>query len=120
MTKCIIHSNIKLCEGGDTVVEKTIKEIRETEQQADDIIAEAKSRSEKLLENARKEAENLESGMIEQAQDAAKKACKAAQNAGKETLEEALRDVGKEIAEIKVAAKSREKEAVDAIIESLV
>ncbi len=102
------------------MVEKTIKEIRETEQQADDIIAEAKSRSEKLLENARKEAENLESGMIEQAQDAAKKACRVAQDAGKETLEEALRDVGKEIAEIKEAAKSREKEAVDAIIESLV
>ena len=102
------------------MVEKTIKEIRETEQQADDIIAEAKSRREKLLENARKEAENLESGMIEQAQDAAKKACRAAQAAGKETIEEALRDVGTEIAEIKEAAKSREKEAVDAIIESLV
>ena len=81
------------------MVEKTIKEIRETEQKADDIIAEAKSQSEKLLENAKKEAENLESGMIEQ---------------------EALKDVGKEIAEIKETAKSREKEAVDAIIESLV
>lgn len=36
------------------MVEKTIKEIRETEQKADDIIAEAKSQSEKLLENAKK------------------------------------------------------------------
>ena len=39
------------------MVEKTIKENRETEQKADDIIAEAKSQSEKLLENAKKEAE---------------------------------------------------------------
>ena len=49
-----------------------------------------------------------------------RKACRAAQDAGKKTLEEALKDVGKEIAEIKETAKSREKEAVDAIIESLV
>ena len=64
------------------MVEKTIKEIRETEQKADDIIAEAKNQSEKLLENAKKEAENLESGMIEQAQEAAKKACRAEDSRG--------------------------------------
>mgnify|MGYP000296722487 FL=1 len=60
LTKCIIHSNIKLCEGGDTVVEETIKEIRKTEQEAEEIAANAKSQGAQILQQAKQETEQGE------------------------------------------------------------
>ena len=67
------------------MVEKTIKEIRETEQKAEEIISNAKMKSTQILENAKQEAVTLKSGMIGEAQEKAEKARDAAQRAGEET-----------------------------------
>lgn len=120
MTKCIIHSNISLCEGGDTLVEKTIKEIRETEQKAEEMISNAKMQSAQILENAKQEAVTLKSGMIGEAQEKAERARSAAQHAGGERLEAALKAADKEIAELRQTAKSKEEEAVHLIIQNLI
>ena len=120
LTKCIIHSNIKLCEGGDTVVEETIKEIRKTEQEAEEIAANAKSQGAQILQQAKQETERAKATMIENAQGKAKANREAAQAAGERRLAEALRSAGKEIAEIKRTAKEKEKQAVQAVIESLI
>ena len=55
------------------MVEKTIKEIRETEQKAEEIISNAKMQSTQILENAKQEAVTLKSGMIGEAQEKAEK-----------------------------------------------
>ncbi|MBS5322616.1 MAG: hypothetical protein KHY34_02785 [Lachnospiraceae bacterium] len=120
MTKCIIHSNIKLCEGGDTVVEETIKEIRKTEQEAEEIAANAKSQGAQILQQAKQETERAKATMIENAQEKAKANREAAQAAGERRLAEALKSAEKEIAEIKRTAKEKEKQAVQAVIESLI
>ena len=120
LTKCIIHSNIKLCEGGDTVVEETIKEIRKTEQEAEEIAANAKSQGAQILQQAKQETERAKATMIENAQGKAKANREAAQAAGERRLAEALRSAEKEIAEIKRTAKEKEKQAVQAVIESLI
>ena len=58
--------------------------------------------------------------MIENAQEKAKANREAAQAAGERRLAEALRSAEKEIAEIKRTAKEKEKQAVQAVIESLI
>lgn len=120
LTKCIIHSNIKLCEGGDTVVEETIKEIRKTEQETEEIAANAKSQGAQILQQAKQETERAKATMIENAQEKAKANREAAQAAGERRLAEALKSAEKEIAEIKRTAKEKEKQAVQAVIESLI
>lgn len=120
LTKCIIHSNIKICEGGDTVVEKTIKEIQETEQEAEKIMARAKNQGAQLLEQTKQETEDAKAAMIAKAQEKAQEAREAAQVAGEKKLEEALKSAAKEIAEIRNTAKKKEEETVNVIISSLV
>lgn len=120
MTKCIIHSNIKLCEGGDTVVEETIREIRKTEQEAEEITAHAKGQGTQLLEQTRQETEQAKAAMIEQAQEKAKAAREPAQAAGERRLAEALESAEREIAEIRKTAKEKEEKAVQTVIASLV
>lgn len=102
------------------MVEKTIKEIRETEQKAEEIISNVKMQSTQILETARQEAVTLKSGMIGEAQEKAKKARDAAQRAGEERLGAALKAADEEIAELKQTAKSKEKEAVQRIIQNLI
>ena len=58
--------------------------------------------------------------MIENAQEKAKANREAAQAAGERRLAEALKSAEKEIAEIKRTAKEKEKQAVQAVIESLI
>ena len=120
LTKCIIHSNIKICEGGDTVVEKTIKEIQETEQEAEKIMARAKNQGAQLLEQTKQETEDAKAAMIAKAQEKAQEAREAAQVAGEKKLEEALKSAAKEIAEIRNTAKKKEEDTVNVIISSLV
>ena len=119
LTKCIIHSNIKLCEGGDTVVEETIREIRKTEQEAEEITAHAKGQGTQLLEQTRQETEQAKAAMIEQAQEKAKAARETAQAAGERRLAEALESAEREIAEIRKTAKEKEEKAVQTLIARL-
>lgn len=58
--------------------------------------------------------------MVSEAQQKAKKLRDSAETFGKQQTDEALLEAGKEIEELKSAAKSREKEAVDLIISELV
>ena len=58
--------------------------------------------------------------MIENAQEKAKANREAAQAAGERRLAEALKSAEKEIAGIKRTAKEKEKQAVQAVIESLI
>ena len=102
------------------MVEKTIKEIRETEQKAEEMISNAKLQSTQILEKAKQEAATLKSGMIGEAQEKAEKTKSAAQHAGEERLEAALKAADKEIAELRQLAKSKEKEAVQCIIQNLI
>lgn len=102
------------------MVEETIKEIRKTEQEAEEIAANAKSQGAQILQRAKQETERAKATMIENAQEKAKANREAAQAAGERRLAEALKSAEKEIAEIKRTAKEKEKQAVQAVIESLI
>ena len=55
------------------MIEGTIKEIRDAEQEAANIVADAKRQSEKISEEAKLASEKLYSDMISEAQQKAKK-----------------------------------------------
>lgn len=120
LTKCIIHSNIKLCEGGDTLVKDTIQAIKETEQKAEEIITNAKKEGEQLIEQARQEALDMEGKMTGDAEKAARAAGSAARDEADEKLRDALKEAEEEIRQLKASAQSREQEAVAAVIQALV
>lgn len=60
------------------------------------------------------------SDLVSEAQQKAKKLRDSAETFGKQQTDEALLAAGEEIKELKSAAKSREKEAVDLIISELI
>ena len=86
LTKCIIHSNIKLCEGGDILVKDTIQAIKDTEQRAEELVEKAQNEAARLTEKAKMEAVQIENDMIA---DAGRKAQEALKEAEKNRCGEA-------------------------------
>ena len=72
------------------MIEGTIKEIRYAEQEAANIVADAKRQSEKISEEAKLASEKLYSDMISEAQQKAKKLRDSAETFGKQQTDEAL------------------------------
>ena len=67
LTKCIIHSNINLYEGGDNLVKDTIQAIKDTEQKAEELIEKAKKEAVQMTEDAQKEAAQIEKVIMKKA-----------------------------------------------------
>ena len=113
LTKCIIHSNIRLYEGGDILVKDTIQVIKDTEQKAEELIEKAKKEAAKMTESAKTEAAQIKNDMIAKASRQAEEALKEAESAAAKKMEAAKKEAGEE------AGRLREKTAVDGVIQKL-
>ena len=102
------------------MIKGTIKEIRDVEQQAENIVQDAKRQSAKISQEAKEASEKLYADMVSQAREKAEKLRESVEASGNQQTEEALKQAGVEIENMKAAAMSREKEAVDLIISELV
>ena len=119
LTKCIIHSNIRLCEGGDILVKDTIQAIKDTEQKAEELIERAKKEAAQLTEKAKMEAAQTEKDMIADAGRKAREALKEAEKAAAGKLETAKREAGAEAARLREKAGKLEETAVEGVIQKL-
>lgn len=102
------------------MVEETIKTIKETESEAEEILKAADVTCTLILEKAAASANEIKEQAEEKAKEKAKAALSAAKDAGDISTREALARVDEEIAELKKAAQAKEKEAIDSVIAELV
>ena len=102
------------------MVEETIKTIKETESEAEEILKAADVTCTSILEKAAASANEIKEQEEEKAKEKAKSALSAAKDAGDISTREALARVDEEIAELKKAAQAKEKEAIDSVIAELV
>ncbi len=86
------------------MVEETIRTIKETENEAEEIIKKADAAYTEILEKAKADAADLE----------------AAKEAGRKSEQEAMSGVEKEIEALKKGALAKESEVVAAVIAELV
>jgi vacuolar-type H+-ATPase subunit H len=108
-----LHCNGEVKEGGEeSMVEETIKAIRETE--------EAGEKSQKILEDARQEAERMIKSQEETHRISAQDAMQDAREKARVFQEEARVQTEKEIKVLKEFAVQKEAEAVSAVISQLV
>ena len=102
------------------MVEETIKTIKETESEGEEILKAADVTCTSILEKAAASANEIKEQAEEKAKEKAKAALSAAKDAGDISTREALARVDEEIAELKKAAQAKEKEAIDSVIAELV
>lgn len=114
-------ANNMMKEGGETsMVEDTIRVIRETEAEADKLIKDAEAKSRKIVEEACKEAEDLTEAKISESRISAEEAGKRAEKDGERARETSRENVEKEIRALKELASHKMGEAVDAVLAELV
>lgn len=102
------------------MVEETIRTIKETEKEAEDIIKRADAAYTEILEKARAEAAELVGEAEAEAKAKAAANLDAAKEAGRKSEQEAMDSVAKEIASLKADALSKESDVVSAVIAELV
>ncbi len=99
--------------GGEQMVEETIRTIKETENEAEEIIKKADAAYTEILEKAKADA-------AEMVKSEAAAALEAAKEAGRKSEQEAMDSVDREIAALKKDALAKESEVVAAVIAELV
>ena len=97
------------------MVEETIRTIKETENEAEDIIKKADAAYTEILEKARAEAAEMVSKAEAEAKAQAAAELDAAKEAGRKSEQEAM-----EIASLRKDALSKESDVVSAVIAELV
>ena len=106
--------------GGEQMVEETIRTIKETENEAEDIVKKADAAYTEILEKARAEAAEMVSKAEAEAKAKAAADLDAAKEAGRKSEQEAMDSVEKEIASLRNDALSKESDVVSAVIAELV
>ncbi len=101
------------------MVEETIRSIRETENQADEIVRTAEERSLAILEEAKKQAEQTAAELTGRAKAEALASAERAKEEGGRAEEASAEEIEKDIRALKDLALVREKEAVNLVISLL-
>ena len=105
--------------GGQTMVEETIRTIRETERQAQKIVEDAQAERERILAEAEERSGQIRDEIIGKAKAEAKaKAEQAEEDAGK-LEQEARAAIAAETEKLKISAGEKKKEAVEAVVSLL-
>ena len=102
------------------MVEETIKAIKETEREAEEIVKYADTDCTSILEKASADAGRIKEEAEAEAKAKAKASLQAAKEAGETEAEKALAEVETEIASLKEAARQKEGDAISAVIAELV
>lgn len=103
-------------QGGETMIEETIRAVKKAEAEAEQILADANSRAEQLIRDAQTEAAGSESRSREAAQEERKKRLSEARSAANAYLDSQTQQASEEANGIRIAASAREEEAIDAVI----
>lgn len=107
--------------GGDIdMVEETIRSIKETEAQAEQIVKNAQEQCSRILDEAAKEAGQWKEEQIQQAKQKARQALEEAKTEGDQALDASKQFIAGEIQSLKEAALQKEEEAVGLVISGLV
>lgn len=102
------------------MVEETIKAIKETENEAEEIIKKADATCTAILEDAERSAKEMKEKAEVQAKEKALSALDIAKEAGEVSVQEVLTKVENEIAKLKEVMGAKETEAIEAVIAGLV
>lgn len=102
------------------MVEETIKTIKETEREAEELLKSAGEKCAAILEEAEAQAKNLKEEAKAQAQAAAKAALDMEKKIGEDSIQDALAKVDSEIEVLKQGAKAKEGDVITAVIAELV
>ena len=105
--------------GGQTMVEETIRTIRETERQAQKIVEDAQAERERILAEAAERSGQIRDEIIGKAKAEAKAKAEQAEEAGKKLEEEARAAIAEETEKLKISAGEKKKEAVEAVVSLL-
>jgi vacuolar-type H+-ATPase subunit H len=105
--------------GGQTMVEETIRTIRETERQAQKIVEDAQAERERILAEAKERSGQIRDEIIGKAKAEAKAKAEQAEEAGKKLEEEARAAIAEETEKLKISAGEKKKEAVEAVVSLL-
>ena len=101
------------------MVEETIRTIRETEREAQEIVENARRESERIRKEAEERSAQIRDGIIRNAQDEAEAEDEKAHLAGAEKEISAKAGYEAETAKLKISAGEKEKEAVEMVISML-
>lgn len=102
------------------MITETIKEIKETELQAEEIIKNANAKCVEMAGNASEEAKQLKYDAYKKAMVKAKAEMEQTIQQGQADIEKALTDVGIQVNVLKQSSGTKIDEAVKAVIEALV
>ncbi len=102
------------------MVEETIRTIKETENDAEEMIKKADATCTTILEDAERSAKEMKEKAETQAKEKALSVLDTAKEAGKASVQKVLAQVEDEIAALKKAAGAKEAEAIQAVIADLV
>ena len=102
------------------MVEETIRTIKETENEAEEIIKKADAAYTEILEKAKADAAEMVGRAEAEAKAKAAADLEAAKEAGRKSEQEAMDSVEKEIATLRKDALAKESEVVSAVIAELV
>ena len=105
--------------GGQTMVEETIRTIRETERQAQKIVEDAQAERERILAEAAERSGQIRDEIIGKAKAEAKAKEKQAEEAADKLENEARAAIAAETEKLKSSAGEKKKEAVEAVVSLL-
>ena len=98
------------------MVEETIRTIRETEKQAQEIVENACKESERIRKEAEERSGQIREEIIRNAREEAETVMEQANVSGDESVREAEAVIRNDTNRLKTSAKEKEKEAVETVI----
>lgn len=101
------------------MVEETIRTIRETEKQAQEIVENACKESERIRKEAEERSGQIREEIIRNAREEAETVMEQAHVSGDESVREAEAVIRNDTNRLKTSAKEKEKEAVETVISML-
>ncbi len=107
-------------EGGETMIEETIRAVKEAEAKADETVAEAKRKADEILTENEKRIQALRDRTKADMAKAAREAKDREEADGRDQLLAADQESAKEADRIRAEAASKKEDAVDAVIRALI
>ena len=101
------------------MVEETIRTIRETERQAQEIVGNAQRESERIRKEAEERSGQIKDGIIRNASEEAEAVMEQARISGEESEREAEAVIRADAAKLNASAGEKEREAVEMVISML-
>lgn len=102
------------------MLEDTLKSVKEAEAKAEETLREAESKAASVLEEAKAKAQAMKEETQQKVKLEAQELQTQVQELGSRQMEEAAKDAQREIEALKELIAPRKKEAVEAVIASLV